>query len=636
MPQSRPHPPGKRQFHRLSLYLGLAFMAIWALVIGWEFGTVRGLDWRIASLLNDTLGHSETWDLMVLFLSLPPGDVLGAAAIVAISIKLVRDTPHAGAARYLAFGLTIVLLAAVTDELVDTCDEYVLRHGPVAEIAGFRNPGTSLEIPHPLPPITRFPSDRAANYTMVFFLCLFRFGRRAWPLALLPLVSGVVHVTAGKFWPTDVAGGMLLGWTIASVLYAARINELINYVEGFIEARASGPADRWARRAIAGSPEAPRKRDAAALDNAGISAEGDGERAVIGFVRDQWPCTEVEFGGLAHKGKVFSLVCDGRRVVLKKSRFRGERRSHLAEALRRSRELRERGILPAPALIASRSGSLLVESGELAWYLSEWVDGSPVDFADPDALGPVMERLANLHASTVQAEDGDPVAAIAREAEMRASYFGKRLARADVLGRSPFGIFIPPNAEHQGVGALVAEGARSRFVAEQAVVYALRDRPATARCIVHGDTHPMNFLVGPGGEIAFLDIDGICPGFAYSDLVMPLAKLMRRTGWDPEQFDRALRRYEAVRPLARWELCLLVADVMYPRALRELPTASRLRQRSVGRLSRMRLLRAELESALERKKRDDFLAAVALRRDVLLIAGHSDGRQPTPVPEHAG
>jgi undecaprenyl-diphosphatase len=103
-----------------------------------------------------------------------------------------------------------VVVSVVGSELVSLLAKHVVaRVRPCVEVAAAGCPGT-----------TSFPSGHAlgaaAFWTTVAVL-LPQLGRRVWLVALvIPLVVAVTRVLLGVHYPSDVAAGLLVGWSWAA------------------------------------------------------------------------------------------------------------------------------------------------------------------------------------------------------------------------------------------------------------------------------------------------------------------------------------------------------------------------------------------------------------------------------------
>jgi len=165
--------------------LALLFLAL----VRSEFGTLQSADVRAATSLNSFVGDSETWDLLVLFLTRQGGDVVGSFLVGVTLLMLIRRS-GGGLARILVVGGSFVLITIGVDQLIDPLDDFVLRPGPGVVIPAFHSPVQSLQVSYNFPELTRFPCDLAATYSVIFFLCLFRFGPNALPLLGIALAFG--------------------------------------------------------------------------------------------------------------------------------------------------------------------------------------------------------------------------------------------------------------------------------------------------------------------------------------------------------------------------------------------------------------------------------------------------------------
>ncbi len=591
-----------RRFSLVFLLVAGLFVALWATAVGVESGVLADLDVRCAGFLNSHLRDSETLDLTAVVLSRRPGDVFIAITAVLLSLRYISRSRDRGLAGLLVVAVSFGAIVAGTDFVVDAVDSFARRPSPLHRIEGFVVPGGSIGVEFHAPDRTRFPSDRAANIAVLFFLCLFRYGSKSLPLLALSVLAGAAHVATGRAWPSDVVGGIVLGWLIASAVYLVRLNEAMAWAIRLVDARGVSRAEAWLRRHMSPRSEAPRSGEARASASV---------RRLEEVLRRGWDCESVLFTGVRHKDKVFSFEVDGRRMAFKRSRERTQDRADLERALRRVEGLRNVSGFPSPRVIPTKTGGLLATEGGRHFHLLEWVEGEPPDFADPGAFRDVMGVLALLHRDTAEELERDrAIAAVDGRIEgMRQAVRGLSRSARPVLWA-----LVPRNAEHSTMRPVAAEALRAILLSGRALSELSRTGARPVRCMVHGDPHPMNYVVAPGGELLLVDLDSIRPGFPHEDLVKPLAKLMRRHDWDAGQFIAALDAYCQVRPMLQWEILLLVAEVLFPRALRR------------GRMPSYRLRREDFELAFSRRARERFVREVAARW-TLPIDARSDSEE---------
>lgn len=245
------------------------------------------------------------------------------------------------------------------------------------------------------------------------------------------------------------------------------------------------------------------------------------------------------------------------------------------------------------------------------------MEGEPANYSDPEQCKKVIRLLARLHAATelTMEEAGLTLAEIV-ERECEAIDESVQVLKPDI--RHLFMGFIPSNSEFSNMGNIVADAVRSERMARLALRYGAREREPLRVCHIHGDTHPMNYLFDDEGRLHLLDLDYIRPDAAFLDLARPMGKMMRRYQWDGAFFDALIAEYTAIRPLARWELMLLLARLTFPAPIVKLMKKRRKLGPIRKRVRRIELVKAKVHHALLGTARNRFLREACVRHDLQL------------------
>jgi Ser/Thr protein kinase RdoA (MazF antagonist)/membrane-associated phospholipid phosphatase len=577
--------------------------------VGWEFGTVIQFDRLMFSTLNSVVGRSPSLDLTLIFLSENSGDFLLVGVIAAAIIGLLRRDKHRplSIGNYAAAILYFGGITAVTYLLVEASDNYVSRPSPGAAVEAFRNPGSSFGIDWHPSRLSRFPSERAAILSMLFFLCLFRFGTRAVWMALLPIGVGILRVVVGRAWPTDVAAGYLLGWFVATSVYLVRGNRvyaaLDRYLEGSAAALAGERLVAYLRRKLS-----PLRAPLGGRHRRPLQLPG----SVADHLRENWNITEAKLLAPPHKGKVFAIEVAGKRLGFKVSRKRAAEADQLTALLHMAADLRRKGVARTVPIVPTTNGGLVVPYGDRVAYLMEWVEGHPCDVADPEQRRSLFRLLARLHSETADLiTDPPPSIATVVESEARAMSEALAVARPEIF--RAFQALLPEGCEFSDQGSLVEEACRAEAIIRLALLRCVEDSEPMRRCHVHGDAHPMNFLCQEDGGLILLDYDTMRPGFAFEDLAMVLSRVMRLHNWRFHYFAEALDVYTSIRPLPRWEIVMLLGRITFPKVIEKWSRQRRNANPFGRRRHQLALLKDVMQNALSRGERDDFLRAAALR-----------------------
>lgn len=598
--------------------VAIGFIILWGATIFWEFGQWRDLDERLAAWLNSFVGRSETLDLTVAFLALKSGDSIGILLLAVMAIRLMQKRRQSSLVRVILFGIFIFLVIAIAYVIIDAIDSYITRPSPMRVIPGYVNPGVSLGFEFPIPGRSRFPSHRVAFYTVVGFLCLFRFGSGALPMLLPGLVLGTAAIMAGSLWPSDILGGFFFGWIVVGAVYAWRVNEWYFTAEGLLDEWFRSNAEPWMRRK---ATSWARRRELP-LESVGSSdthrtppKQEDLDPQLAHMLDEYWGITSPRLLDHPHKNKLYPIEWEGVRYAFKISRSGVSSPDSLAAAINVVRDLGARGIVSAPAIIPARDGSPFLPMDDRQVYLMQWIDGHPPDPIDIAQLSRVIEMLAILHRET-----NDPDAAPAPQ-----SLIEQELClladQAENLDRRMVGVLTslyPRNAESREIEPLLAQMLRANAIARLAGVYAAEDQHPRSWCYIHGDTHPMNYRVDQSDRLYLLDIDQIKPGIGMRDLVRPLGKLVRWYNWNWEIFQKVFSVYTQVRPMPRWELVLLLAHLTVPTVARK---GSRQRRRLlVPRSDRLKLVTGTLQLSLEERVRALFFEQASAEYRIPLVA----------------
>jgi Ser/Thr protein kinase RdoA (MazF antagonist)/membrane-associated phospholipid phosphatase len=613
-----------KRFLRTLIVVLAGFVLLWASIVFWEIRNLRDWDARLAQMLNGLLNRSETLDLTVLFFALDPGDIVLGLLGATVIVFLARRQKHSDAVKVASLLGFLVLMALLSLVLVEILDDYVRRPGPAVEIAGFRNAGALLNLRFEPPHRSPFPSERVAIATTVLFLCLFRFGSRS--LLLLPLVlfAGAVRVACGFAWPSDVLGGLLLGWLVASLVYVTRLNAAYNVAEhklaglyhDHVRVRLSHLLARLGERgpaAIDANLPQPDDEDEEPFGDAARAHAGqlDEHRELL---RTHWGFESVDLLHPPHKGRLYPIAVEGRRYAFKRSRTIGNRKASLTDAVEVAESLRAQGILHTAPIVRTRGGDLIVHDGKRQYYIMEWIAGRPVDVGDAEQFRAMMRTLARLHAATERPLPERPPSLIVHEEIQRLRHL---VVQASLLLGERQDAFMPTNAEVEETDLSIEACLRSEFIARFAQHFALEDRSPALACWLHGDTHPMNFRVAPDGTVHVLDFDRFRLGVGAFDLVFPLNKFLRRFSWDADRFDEVFDEYLAVRSMPRWEMALLLARLSLPPAL--LKAIRSRSNRLDGEARQAFSFVRTVQYGLEENARARFLEAVAERRNLSLL-----------------
>lgn len=613
-----------KRFLRTLIVVLVGFALLWASIVFWEIRNLRDWDARLAQVLNGLLNRSETLDLTILFFALDPGDIVMGLLGVTVIVFLARRQKRSDAVRVASFLGFLVLVAFLSVAIVEIVDDYVRRPGPAVEIAEFRNAGALLNLRFEPPQRSPFPSERVAIATTVLFLCLFRFGSRS--LMLLPLVlfAGAVRVACGFAWPSDVLGGLLLGWLVASLVYVTRLNSAYNVAEsrlaGLYHDHVRVRMSRLLARVGERGP-APIDANLPQPEDEDTEPFGDAVHAHAGqldehreLLRTHWGFDEVELLHPPHKGRLYPIAVEGRRYAFKRSRNIGSRRASLTDAVEVAESLRAQGVLHTAPIVRTRAGDLIVRDENRQYYIMEWIAGRPVDVGDVEQFRAMMRALARLHAATERPMPERPPSTVVHEEVQRLRHL---VVQASLLLGDRQDAFMPTNAEVEETDVSIEACLRSEFIARFGHHFALEDGSPAVACWLHGDTHPMNFRVAPDGTVHVLDFDRFRLGVGAFDLVFPLNKFLRRFSWDAERFDEVFEEYLAVRAMPRWEMALLLARLSLPPALLK---AIRSRSNRLDGEARQAFSFARtVQYRLEERSRAQFLEEVAERRNLTLL-----------------
>lgn len=614
---------------RTLLIIGAAFLVLWVGAIYWEMLGVRTLDDRLSVLLNSALGRSETFDLTLAFFSLKPGILLVVLYFLVVIVYVAKRRRRARPTYIGAYLVFLALLTLLSYGVAEVLDKYVTRAGPVVEIATFRSPGDLPEIRYHQPSTTMFPSDEMTAFAMIMFVCLFRFGSRA--LYLLPavLLYGWVQITCGRSWPSDVFAGLMLGWLIASCTYVLRVNELYNKGESWIAVQSARLRGDLRRRLIRWD-ERRRRRSSkrrgihqvsgkVALEDITPLPAGETPNEHLRLLETEWGLKDVKLLAPPHKGKLFPIVADGKRYAFKLTRKGEGGAKSVVNLLEMVTSLAEAGGVPISAIVPTRSGELVVVDNGRVYYLTEWVEGRPLDPGQPDDMHKVMRLLATLHKATLRMEPpAEAQRAIGTEVRRIHELHGDIAGTTDSI----LSLFLPDNSEGEERSTLLEALTRSEFLARLANVYALEDDSELAVACRHSDPHPMNYLIGEGDRITLLDFDRMRYGLPVFDLPDLMQKHLLRMDWNPEYFIALMETYRSVRPMARWEMALLLAWVLLPRPLLQAVQDKALREGTTGPPPRPPKPRPgwSLRYGADEEEKKRFLAAVCEQYNLRLLA----------------
>ena len=231
-------------------------VVLWAV---YGFGPLNRAEFPLARAINATTGHSHLFDHIVIFFNRWRGEALTVIFVFTAFALFARWVvgPLVDWRRVAAFSGYVFAVWFVTNAIsVTVVEPSFPRESPslmagaaFMDLADLHD--TKVKISSP----KSFPSNHGNVFFIVFFMALFRWGRRAWVLFPLCLLLSMPRCFTGAHWVTDtLIGSVLLTWVTA--LLAVRTPLF----------RCSLFAEEMARRALAFAekPEERALRDAGA------------------------------------------------------------------------------------------------------------------------------------------------------------------------------------------------------------------------------------------------------------------------------------------------------------------------------------------------------------------------------------
>lgn len=218
-------------------------------------------------------------------------------------------------------------------------------------------------------------------------------------------------------------------------------------------------------------------------------------------------------------------------VVLDALRFQHRLSRHLA--------VRD---LPVARIQPARNGKLIVEIGNWAMELQEFIEGEPLPITW-ETLAVAGDALGRFHE-------------VCRDLP-RPDRDARRWRFSDAPRRMFAGLFTRAQEEGDAAAAIDACNRIALFLHEAAKELGLEQRSQFETGVIHGDWHVGNLLWADGRLRAIVDLEFAGDGCFLEDLAYGLSNLCVRTTTDPERLGRRLgtllKHYQAHRRISYYE-----------------------------------------------------------------------------------
>ncbi len=195
-----------------------AFLIAWFAV---GIDRLNEIELPLARAFNSVVGKNEALDRALIFFNHKPGEATCVLVIFAAYVAFARACGVRAWKDIAVFGALIFVVWVVCNETSDLLEKTVTRDAPAIllrqahehhDLAKMYGVDIKTSSTH------AFPSNHGTVFFTVFFMCFFRWGRRALWLLPLVLVLDTPRVFGGAHWLSDgLVGSPLIVWPVAAL-----------------------------------------------------------------------------------------------------------------------------------------------------------------------------------------------------------------------------------------------------------------------------------------------------------------------------------------------------------------------------------------------------------------------------------